>query len=161
MKFKALLLLLCSAPNGDYSTASLQSIKDEVFINIFDEVVYETVVVSKTLTLLTLLIWAYDACSFDCIIFYLLHNIMAEWQRQREVNTHTSWEALVGLCQDSFQHSLFSIQGESPLCALINRLNRRCGFIYGKAYWLISFFFYLADWWYLQGKYTTSAARVQ
>ncbi|KAM6963078.1 coiled-coil and C2 domain-containing protein 2A [Aplochiton taeniatus] len=30
-----------SAPNGDYSTANLQSIKDEVFINIFDEVVYE------------------------------------------------------------------------------------------------------------------------
>ncbi|KAM3836076.1 LOW QUALITY PROTEIN: coiled-coil and C2 domain-containing protein 2A-like, partial [Diretmus argenteus] len=31
-----------SAPNGDYSTASLQSVKDEVFINIFDEMVYET-----------------------------------------------------------------------------------------------------------------------
>lgn len=39
---------LCSAPNGNYSTASLQSVKDEVFINIFDEVVYETGVVSKT-----------------------------------------------------------------------------------------------------------------
>lgn len=45
------LLLLCSAPNGDYSTASLQSVKDEVFINIFDEVVYETGVVSTTLCL--------------------------------------------------------------------------------------------------------------
>ena len=36
--------MLCpppSAPNGDYSTASLQAVKDEVFINIFDEVVYE------------------------------------------------------------------------------------------------------------------------
>ncbi|KAF3834556.1 hypothetical protein F7725_027114, partial [Dissostichus mawsoni] len=31
-----------SAPNGDYSAAALQSVKDEVFINIFDEVVYET-----------------------------------------------------------------------------------------------------------------------
>uniref|UniRef100_A0A8C8VJA3 Coiled-coil and C2 domain containing 2A n=1 Tax=Pelusios castaneus TaxID=367368 RepID=A0A8C8VJA3_9SAUR len=29
------------APNGDYSTASLQSVKDEVFINIFDEVLYD------------------------------------------------------------------------------------------------------------------------
>lgn len=38
---------LYSAPNGDYSTASLQSVKDEVFINIFDEVVHETVMVRK------------------------------------------------------------------------------------------------------------------
>ncbi|XP_063561285.1 coiled-coil and C2 domain-containing protein 2A isoform X12 [Gorilla gorilla gorilla] len=29
------------APNGDYSTASLQSVKDVVFINIFDEVLHE------------------------------------------------------------------------------------------------------------------------
>ncbi|XP_012716702.2 coiled-coil and C2 domain-containing protein 2A isoform X3 [Fundulus heteroclitus] len=36
------LQLPFSAPNGDYSTSSLQSVKDEVFINIFDEVLYET-----------------------------------------------------------------------------------------------------------------------
>lgn len=36
-----------SAPNGDYSTASLQSVKDEVFINIFDEVHYELGGVSR------------------------------------------------------------------------------------------------------------------
>ncbi|XP_039985612.1 coiled-coil and C2 domain-containing protein 2A isoform X2 [Xiphias gladius] len=36
------LQLPFSAPNGDYSTVSLQSVKDDVFINIFDEVVYET-----------------------------------------------------------------------------------------------------------------------
>ncbi|XP_072246111.1 coiled-coil and C2 domain-containing protein 2A [Leuresthes tenuis] len=41
------LQLPFSAPNGDYSTASLQSVKDEVFINIFDEVVYETGVDDK------------------------------------------------------------------------------------------------------------------
>ncbi|KAF0042441.1 hypothetical protein F2P81_005973 [Scophthalmus maximus] len=35
------LQLPFTAPNGDYSIASLQSVKDEVFINIFDEVVYE------------------------------------------------------------------------------------------------------------------------
>ncbi|XP_023555355.1 coiled-coil and C2 domain-containing protein 2A isoform X2 [Octodon degus] len=29
------------APNGDYSTASLQSVKDEVFINVFDEVLHD------------------------------------------------------------------------------------------------------------------------
>ncbi|XP_072412511.1 coiled-coil and C2 domain-containing protein 2A isoform X4 [Chiloscyllium punctatum] len=29
------------APNGDYSTASLQSVSDDVFINVFDEVVYD------------------------------------------------------------------------------------------------------------------------
>ncbi|XP_045330456.1 coiled-coil and C2 domain-containing protein 2A isoform X5 [Leopardus geoffroyi] len=29
------------APNGDYSTSSLQSVKDDVFINIFDEVLYD------------------------------------------------------------------------------------------------------------------------
>ncbi|XP_029003041.1 coiled-coil and C2 domain-containing protein 2A [Betta splendens] len=36
-----------SAPNGDYSTASLQAVKDDVFINLFDEVVYETGVNDK------------------------------------------------------------------------------------------------------------------
>ncbi|XP_029904845.1 coiled-coil and C2 domain-containing protein 2A isoform X2 [Myripristis murdjan] len=41
------LQLPFSAPNGDYSTASLQSVKDVVFINIFDEVVYETGVDDK------------------------------------------------------------------------------------------------------------------
>ncbi|XP_070764717.1 coiled-coil and C2 domain-containing protein 2A [Enoplosus armatus] len=41
------LQLPFSAPNGDYSTATLQSVKDEVFINIFDEVVYETGVNDK------------------------------------------------------------------------------------------------------------------
>ncbi|XP_064007478.1 coiled-coil and C2 domain-containing protein 2A isoform X1 [Pogoniulus pusillus] len=30
------------APNGDYSTHSLQSVKDEVFINVFDEVLHDT-----------------------------------------------------------------------------------------------------------------------
>ncbi|KAJ6659406.1 hypothetical protein lerEdw1_019138 [Lerista edwardsae] len=29
------------APNGDYSTSSLQSVKDDVFINVFDEVLYD------------------------------------------------------------------------------------------------------------------------
>ncbi|KAM9328928.1 coiled-coil and C2 domain-containing protein 2A [Gastrophryne carolinensis] len=29
------------APNGDYSTTSLQSVKDDVFINVFDEVCYD------------------------------------------------------------------------------------------------------------------------
>ncbi|XP_077790631.1 coiled-coil and C2 domain-containing protein 2A isoform X2 [Podarcis muralis] len=29
------------APNGDYSTSSLQSVKDDIFINIFDEVLYD------------------------------------------------------------------------------------------------------------------------
>ncbi|KAG8453520.1 hypothetical protein GDO86_000229 [Hymenochirus boettgeri] len=29
------------APNGDYSTSSLQSVKDDVFINLFDEVSYD------------------------------------------------------------------------------------------------------------------------
>ncbi|XP_076582587.1 coiled-coil and C2 domain-containing protein 2A isoform X3 [Chaetodon auriga] len=41
------LQLPFSAPNGDYSAASLQSVKDEVFINIFDEMVYETGVSEK------------------------------------------------------------------------------------------------------------------
>ncbi|XP_038572480.1 coiled-coil and C2 domain-containing protein 2A [Micropterus salmoides] len=41
------LQLPFSAPNGDYSAACLQSVKDEVFINIFDEVVYETGVNDK------------------------------------------------------------------------------------------------------------------
>nr|XP_034967420.1 coiled-coil and C2 domain-containing protein 2A isoform X3 [Zootoca vivipara] len=29
------------APNGDYSTSSLQSVRDDIFINIFDEVLYD------------------------------------------------------------------------------------------------------------------------
>ncbi|KAJ8280040.1 hypothetical protein COCON_G00071060 [Conger conger] len=32
-----------SAPNGDYSTSSLQSVRDEVFINIFDQVLHDVV----------------------------------------------------------------------------------------------------------------------
>nr|XP_015200508.1 PREDICTED: coiled-coil and C2 domain-containing protein 2A isoform X2 [Lepisosteus oculatus] len=31
------------APNGDYSTTSLQSIKDDIFINVFDEILYDVV----------------------------------------------------------------------------------------------------------------------
>lgn len=34
------------APNGDYSTAGLQSVKDDVFINIFDEVLCDILEVS-------------------------------------------------------------------------------------------------------------------
>ncbi|KAL6107585.1 cc2d2a [Pungitius sinensis] len=41
------LQLPFSAPNGDYSAAALQSVRDEVFINIFDEVFYETGVNDK------------------------------------------------------------------------------------------------------------------
>ncbi|XP_048338189.1 coiled-coil and C2 domain-containing protein 2A-like, partial [Sphaerodactylus townsendi] len=29
------------APNGDYSSSSLQSVKDDVFVNVFDEVLYD------------------------------------------------------------------------------------------------------------------------
>ncbi|XP_053560101.1 coiled-coil and C2 domain-containing protein 2A [Bombina bombina] len=35
------LILPFRAPNGDYSTTSLQSVKDDVFINIFDEISYD------------------------------------------------------------------------------------------------------------------------
>ncbi|XP_062871722.1 coiled-coil and C2 domain-containing protein 2A [Trichomycterus rosablanca] len=37
------LVLPFSAPNGDYSTSSLQAVCDEVFISVFDEVLYEMV----------------------------------------------------------------------------------------------------------------------
>ncbi|XP_077081054.1 coiled-coil and C2 domain-containing protein 2A isoform X2 [Siphateles boraxobius] len=37
------IVLPFSAPNGDYSSTSLQSVRDEVFINIFDEVLCEVV----------------------------------------------------------------------------------------------------------------------
>lgn len=39
-------MVLLSAPNGDYSAAALQSVRDEVFISLFDEVLYQTGVVS-------------------------------------------------------------------------------------------------------------------
>lgn len=35
-----------SAPNGDYSAAALQSVRDEVFISLFDEVLHQTGAVS-------------------------------------------------------------------------------------------------------------------
>lgn len=38
--------MLHSAPNGDYSAAALQSVRDEVFISLFDEVLYKTEAVS-------------------------------------------------------------------------------------------------------------------
>uniref|UniRef100_A0A8C1HKI2 Coiled-coil and C2 domain containing 2A n=1 Tax=Cyprinus carpio carpio TaxID=630221 RepID=A0A8C1HKI2_CYPCA len=37
------IVLPFSAPNGDYSSTSLQSVRDEVFINIFDELLYDVV----------------------------------------------------------------------------------------------------------------------
>ncbi|KAM9445041.1 coiled-coil and C2 domain-containing protein 2A [Clarias gariepinus] len=37
------LVLPFSAPNGDYSTSNLQAVRDEVFISVFDEVLYEVV----------------------------------------------------------------------------------------------------------------------
>ncbi|XP_022542788.2 coiled-coil and C2 domain-containing protein 2A isoform X2 [Astyanax mexicanus] len=37
------LVLPFSAPNGDYSTSSLQAVRDEVFISIFDEVLHDVV----------------------------------------------------------------------------------------------------------------------
>ncbi|XP_061849387.1 coiled-coil and C2 domain-containing protein 2A isoform X2 [Colius striatus] len=36
------------APNGDYSSHSLQSVKDEVFINVFDEVLHDAVEIDGT-----------------------------------------------------------------------------------------------------------------
>ncbi|KAJ8790054.1 hypothetical protein J1605_004806 [Eschrichtius robustus] len=36
------------APNGDYSTTNLQSVKDDVFINIFDEVLYDVLEIDGT-----------------------------------------------------------------------------------------------------------------
>uniref|UniRef100_A0A4W4DTT0 C2 domain-containing protein n=1 Tax=Electrophorus electricus TaxID=8005 RepID=A0A4W4DTT0_ELEEL len=38
-----LILPFRCAPSGDYSTSSLQAVRDEVFINIFDEILYEVV----------------------------------------------------------------------------------------------------------------------
>lgn len=38
----------------------------------------------------------------------------SEWQREGEVSADPGGEALAGLRQDSFQHHLFSVQGESP-----------------------------------------------
>lgn len=43
----ALNRFLPSAPNGNYSATSLQSVRDELFINIFDEMVYESGAVGK------------------------------------------------------------------------------------------------------------------
>lgn len=45
------LCLLRSAPNGNYGASSLQSVRDEVFINIFDEMLYETGAVSRAAAL--------------------------------------------------------------------------------------------------------------
>lgn len=42
-----MVVRICRAPNGDYSTTSLQSVKDDVFINIFDEVLYDVLEVSS------------------------------------------------------------------------------------------------------------------
>lgn len=39
-------VLFHRAPNGDYSTASLQAVKDDVYINIFDEVLHDILEVS-------------------------------------------------------------------------------------------------------------------
>ncbi|XP_051947556.1 coiled-coil and C2 domain-containing protein 2A [Xyrauchen texanus] len=38
------IVLPFSAPNGDYSSTSLQSVRDEIFINLFDELLYDMAV---------------------------------------------------------------------------------------------------------------------
>lgn len=45
-ELKISVVVPLSAPNGDYSAAALQSVRDEVFISLFDEVLYQTGVVS-------------------------------------------------------------------------------------------------------------------
>ena len=47
LSWSLIVVRICRAPNGDYSTASLQSVKDDVFINIFDEVLYDVLEVSS------------------------------------------------------------------------------------------------------------------
>ncbi|XP_060793646.1 coiled-coil and C2 domain-containing protein 2A isoform X2 [Neoarius graeffei] len=47
------LVLPFSAPNGDYSTPSLQAVRDEVFISIFDEVLYDVVEIDGTFKVAT------------------------------------------------------------------------------------------------------------
>ena len=60
---KPLFSMPHSAPNGDYSTSSLQAVRDEVFINIFDEVLHEVVEVGYA--------WANHYSELDYILQFL------------------------------------------------------------------------------------------
>lgn len=111
-------MLFLSAPNGDYSAAALQSVRDEVFISLFDEVLYETGVVSGAAPFIL--------CSNDAALRHdkrlappFLHP--TERQRQGQVGADLGGEALAGLGQDSLQHHLLSEQGEPRLSPAPNR----------------------------------------
>lgn len=106
-----LSVVLHSARNGDYSAATLQSVRDEVFISLFDEVLYETGGVSGASFLFSPFKRRSERVGLLC--FTVTHTLCSsEWQRQREVGADTGGEALAGFCQDSLQHHLFSDQGE-------------------------------------------------
>lgn len=92
------VLLLLSAPNGDYSAAALQLVRDEVFISLFDEVLYETGVVSGASP--------FALCSNDVALrrderLHPSHPHLLpfspERQRQGQVCADAGGEALAGL----------------------------------------------------------------
>lgn len=106
-----LSVVLRSARNGDYSAATLQSVRDEVFISLFDEVLYETGGVSGASFLFSpFKLWS-ESVGLLCLIVTNT-SCSSEWQRQREIGADPGGEALAGFCQDSLQHHLFSDQGE-------------------------------------------------
>lgn len=115
--FNCKALISHSAPSGNSSPSGLQSVRDEVFINIFDEVVHETSVVSKATASLS---------PFQsCFASWLNTLCSLEWTRQREISPHPGGEVLAGLCQDSIQHHFFSVQGkiQSVCCVFISSLS--------------------------------------
>ena len=88
------LFLFCRAPNNDYSPENLQTVNDVVYLNLFDEVVFNILQVRNqfctTACLLLVFPWL---LSFTSVLIHLLRCVPPlQDDRQQSTNIHQRLE---------------------------------------------------------------------